>query len=181
MYVKMTVAAVLCLGSLCYGSSPLMAQTTSGTIVNPYDGAYVGLEVGGALGSSRKNFSQGTTTGEFDVSGVVGGVEAGYGWVVNNFVIGVEGDISGTGVDGTAHAPNPAFTYETANHWLATVRPRLGYLLGSTALPYLTGGLAIGDLEVRSFNTATGLNGVDFTRVEPGWVVGAGFETGLFS
>lgn len=156
-------AALWCCASL---GGAAVARAQSAPRSNPYNGAYVGLELGGEFGSSRKDFTLGATTGDFPVSGVVGGADAGYNWAFGKLVIGLEGDLSGSGVSGTAHAPNPAFTYKTNPHWLGTLHPRLGYLLGSSTVPYVTGGLAFGDLQVRSFRTATGAEGVDDTRLE---------------
>lgn len=70
----------------------------------------------------------------------------------------------------------------TNTTWLATVRPRVGYALGNF-MPYVTGGLAVGDVNVKSFLTSTGsgANGVDFTKTQLGWTAGAGIEVSVFS
>ena len=64
-----------------------------------------------------------------------------------------------------------------AEHFLATVRPRLGYLVQPSTMFYVTGGLAVGDVEVHSFRNGPG--GVDFSPVEIGWTAGTGIETAL--
>ena len=58
---------------------------------------------------------------------------------------------------------------ETSNSWLATVRGRVGYAF-DRFLPYITGGLAVGDIKA----SRPGFAGGDDTNV--GWTVGGGLE-----
>jgi outer membrane immunogenic protein len=166
-------AFLLCGALIGSGTIACQAQTAAPAA---YDGPYLGLEFGAAYGSSKKDFIS-TTTGEYGIQGVVGGADAGYDWTFDRYVVGIGGDISASDVRGRAHAPNPAYTYQTFNHFIATLRPRFGYLVGSSTLPYVTAGVATGDVEVQSYRNRPG--GVDHTCVEPGWTVGAGIETGL--
>jgi len=143
-----------------------------------WNGFYAGIEGGGDFGTSRKNFGDGRSTGSFDTDGATGGITAGYNKQFQNIVVGFEGDISASNVEGDTSHPNPAFNYYTKNDWMGTVRPRVGYAFGSV-LPFVTGGLAVGDVNVKSGLKTTGGNGVDFTKTEPGWTVGSGIEAGL--
>jgi outer membrane immunogenic protein len=145
-----------------------------------WTGYYIGGEIGGGFGTSRKDFIQGTTTNDFSVSGVIGGFTAGYDQQFGSVVGGLEGDISASGVKGDTDCPNRLFTCGTQNHWLTTVRGRLGYPLDHF-MPYVTGGVAAGDVRVFSGLKSTGGGGVDFTRTEAGWNVGAGLEAALYS
>jgi outer membrane immunogenic protein len=145
-----------------------------------WTGYYIGGEIGGGFGTSRKDFIQGTTTNNFNVSGVVGGLTTGYNRQFGPVVAGLEGDISASGVKGTTDCPNQLFTCGTQNHWLGTARGRLGYTFNNF-MPYVTGGLASGDVRVFSGLKSTGEGGVDFTRTEVGWTAGAGLEAALYS
>jgi outer membrane immunogenic protein len=60
----------------------------------------------------------------------------------------------------------------TSDSWLSTVRGRAGYAFGGI-MPYLTGGLAVGD--IRAF--APGFAGANTTNA--GWTVGGGIEIAL--
>lgn len=144
--------------------------------VATWTGFYLGGQIGGAFGTARKDFVQGTTTGDFDVSGVIGGGTAGYNQQFGSIILGLEGDISGSGVKGNTDCPNRMFTCSVENHWLATVRGRLGYSF-DRFMPYVTGGAAGGDVRVFSGLKTTGGGGVDFTRTVAGWTAGAGLET----
>lgn len=174
MFGKNSAVVALSLG-LIVSLSPSPRAATSAA--SAYAGPYVGLEIAGAVGASRKSFNNGSTTGDFAVSGFGGGGDAGYNWTSGPLVFGMEGDLSGGDVGGHAGEPNPHYIYNTDNHFLATLRPRLGYVIGPSILPYVTGGLAVGDLETRSHRNGPG--GVDHDVIEPGWDIGAGIETAL--
>jgi outer membrane immunogenic protein len=154
------------------------------TVVPPvpfsWTGFYLGGNVGGGFGTSRKNFIQGTTTSDFNTSGVIGGFTAGYNHQLGSVVAGLEGDISASGVKGDTDCPNQIFTCGTENHWLTTERGRVGYAFDHF-MPYVTGGFAAGDVRVFSGLKSTGGSGVDFTRIEPGWTLGGGIEAALTS
>ena len=63
---------------------------------------------------------------------------------------------------------------ETRNNWLGTVRGRVGYAF-DRVMPYVTGGLAVGDIEANQ----PGFAGVSDTNV--GWTVGGGIEAAIAS
>ena len=141
-----------------------------------WGGVYVGGVLGGGFGTSRKDFIQGTTTGDFTVDGVVGGGTIGYSAQWGRLVAGLEADFSASSVGGKTDCPNAAFYCETSTSWLATMRPRIGYAFGNV-LPYVTSGLATGDVNVHSYLKAPpGGGGVDETKTAVGWTVGGGVE-----
>ncbi len=118
----------------------------SSQVYNPapafdWTGPYVGLTGG---------YGWGTT------DGWLGGAFAGYNFQVNpNWVVGLEGDIVGSG--------------KKSNSWDATVRGRLGYAY-DRYLFYGTGGLAFGNIK----------NG-GASATKTGWTVGAGIEAAVTS
>jgi outer membrane immunogenic protein len=141
-----------------------------------WQGAYLGLTVGFGGGESHRNFNYagGGTTGDFNTNGVIGGGAAGYNWQSNSLVLGVEGDMSGTGIGGQTQCPSTSYTCYSENTWLATLRPRIGVALANF-MPYVTGGLALGDIHAYSHNPATTTHS-DFTDTQLGWTAGAGAE-----
>jgi outer membrane immunogenic protein len=75
----------------------------------------------------------------------------------------------------------PPLTIRTSfkTHYFVTVAPRLGYAWGH-ALPYVTGGLAIGDLDFSQSlhdltNPANRLGG-ERTQTNAGWMIGGGLQ-----
>ena len=133
-----------------------------------WTGAYVGIN--GGYGWGRSNFSAPFTTGSFDVSGGLVGGTLGYNYQLGQTVFGIEGDMDWSGIDGSAACG--ATTCQTRNNWLGTVRGRLGYSF-DRFMPYVTGGLAVGDIE-------TNIAGIGGGRdTQAGWTVGGGVEAAL--
>lgn len=133
-----------------------------------WTGAYVGIN--GGYGWGRSNFSAPFTTGSFDVSGGLVGGTLGYNYQFGQTVFGIEGDIDWSGIEGSAACG--ATTCQTRNNWLGTVRGRLGYSF-DRFMPYVTGGLAVGDIETN----IAGIGGGRDTKA--GWTVGGGVEAAL--
>jgi len=159
---------------------PTLASAPAYADLYNWNGFYMGLEGGGGGGNSRKDFPNAhQTTGDFDISGPLGGLTIGANYqprpVVNEafgaLFAGIEGDISGTGINGSKNCPGGTTTCETENNWLATARARMGYEIGNF-VPYITGGFAAGDVNVRS----TGTGAVNFDETKIGWTGGGGME-----
>jgi outer membrane immunogenic protein len=138
-------------------------------IYNPvftWTGFYLGLNGGGGWGRSTWD-----RTGEFSLSGGVIGGTAGFNWQTGQVVLGVESDIDWSGVSGTTTTLCPAGC-ATRNDWLGTLRGRVGYAF-DRFLPYVTGGLAAGDINA----TTPGFAGA--TQTNLGWALGAGLEAAI--
>jgi outer membrane immunogenic protein len=134
-----------------------------------WTGAYVGINGGGGWG--RSDTSTPFASGGFNTSGGVVGGTIGYNWQNGPAVFGVEGDIDWSNIRGSATC-GAGFSCETKNSWLATARGRVGYAF-DRFLPYVTGGLAVGDIK----NNVSGVG--SSTATKAGWTVGAGLEAAL--
>ena len=128
-----------------------------------WTGFYIGINGGGAWGDSKWD-----SVGSFDVSGGMVGGTVGYNWQVTQWVFGLEGDVDWANINGSTTAAC-AFGCKTQNNWLATVRGRVGYAF-DRFLPYITGGLALGNIKA----SQPGFAGADDTNA--GWAVGGGLE-----
>jgi outer membrane immunogenic protein len=133
-----------------------------------WSGFYAGVNGGGGWGTSNWD-----TAGSFNVSGVVVGGTAGMNWQLGHAVLGLEGDVDWSSLKGSSSA---AVTCpggcSTSNDWLATVRGRAGYAF-DRFLPYVTGGLAVGDIKA----STPGFAGA--TQTNAGWTAGGGVELAL--
>jgi outer membrane immunogenic protein len=128
-----------------------------------WTGPYVGIS--GGYGWGDDDFRGGAFSGGASHDGWLLGATLGYNWQMGAAVVGVEGDISWSGLDGGGVCgPNCRIN----NDWLGTVRGRLGYNAGRF-MPYLTGGLAVGNIDARVAGNST-----DSTKA--GWTVGGGVE-----
>jgi outer membrane immunogenic protein len=88
-------------------------------------------------------------------------------------VVGVEGDVDWSGIKDTTTTLCP-LGCETRNTWLATVRGRLAYAF-DRFLPFLTGGLAVGDITANRPLFPGG------STTTAGWTVGGGLEFAVLS
>jgi outer membrane immunogenic protein len=87
--------------------------------------------------------------------GFLGGVQVGFNWQNGNWVYGLEADFDGSSARKTASfAVNiPPFAPITSQFglgvdWFSTVRGRLGVTIAPSLLAYVTGGVAIADLQL---------------------------------
>jgi len=167
--VTLTVGALAGAAAAADLGRPYQQPYVKAPIYNPvftWTGFYLGLNGGGGWGRSSWD-----RTGSLDLSGGVIGGTAGFNWQTGQVVFGIEGDVDWSGVSGTtltACAPGCA----TQNDWLGTVRGRLGYSF-DRFLPYITGGLAAGDIKA----TTPGFAGASQTNL--GWTIGAGVEVAI--
>ena len=100
----------------------------------------------------------------------------GYNWMSGNFVFGLEGDAAWSDVSADFVTADPEWHAEL--NWLVTVRPRVGIAFGRV-LPYITGGLAIGEIDLSSFDNVAPPGGGSDTNTHFGWTGGGGIELGL--
>jgi outer membrane immunogenic protein len=94
-------------------------------------GPYVGANLGYAWGDVTNSIAS--------PSGVIGGVQAGYNWQFGQWVVGLEGDIQGSGASDTFAA------WKFSNPWFGTLRGRGGFAMNNILI-YGTGGLAFGNV-----------------------------------
>src|SRR3979409_2554276 len=133
-------------------------------------------------------------------SGVIGGGQIGYNWQVNQFVLGVEADAVGTGLNGSSASASrtigpPIFAVPVTQtvtvdfghvEWMASFRGRAGFAVNQ-ALFYVPGGAAVAEfagsrttlvngpgINIPAAGTYVATNGGSSTRW--GWTVGGGIE-----
>ncbi|WP_246663043.1 outer membrane protein [Pseudolabrys sp. FHR47] len=139
-------------------------------VVN-WGGFYAGLSGGYGWGKSTWNQSATGLSADMKPKGGLLGGQLGYNMHVQNFVLGVETDIAWSGMKGSSTGAGCATSCETKNPWLGTTRGRVGMPMGTDGawLPYLTGGVAYGDVTVSD-------GGISRKSTRVGWTLGAGVE-----
>lgn len=167
--MKKLLATIVTSAALC--SAPALAADmpvkVSSAPISDWTGFYAGLVGGGGWGRSEQIAPGPASTGKFDISGGTAGGTLGYNWQSGLFVLGIEGDYSWTGINGSTTV-TCGVSCSTDLRSLGTVRGRLGYAAGQF-LPYVTGGYAFGDLR-RTFGATSG------SKTADGWTAGAGIE-----
>jgi outer membrane immunogenic protein len=184
------------LGARTYAKAPAVAPVTN------WSGLYIGGNLGYGWGSANTDvsfpaeFAFSNTTLGARSSGVIGGAQLGYNWQIGSVVTGLEADIQGSGIKGSARAPaipfvpiGPFESSLSSEHklsWFGTVRGRLGVTVTPELLLYGTGGLAYGHVDASAnwFLSQEGDSGEHFQTQAPasvsktkvGWTAGAGAE-----
>jgi outer membrane immunogenic protein len=135
-----------------------------------WSGFYVGLNAGYGFGTSTWDVPAVSTSPK----GFLGGGTLGYNFQTGSWVWGAEGDFDFSTMKGSAACG--VGTCETKNSWLATARGRIGYAGWNNWLPYLTGGLAMGDIKANNSVLGTGAS-----KTQIGWTAGGGIEYALWT
>lgn len=153
-----------------------------------WTGFYVGGHLGGGWSTSTAtaitptaSFPAGTQFSSRHLNGALGGVQAGFNYQFDRWVLGVEGEYSRANLKGTSTTPGIGFS-ETSNYsspYMATIAGRVGYAADRVLL-YAKGGYGWVRYEVNGvgFANATGVVTDTFVRADTqsGWVAGAGLE-----
>jgi outer membrane immunogenic protein len=216
------LAALAALGVSSANAADLpRAMPTKAPVMAPvynWTGFYVGGHVGYAWGDPEATVTPGTAplptgatftaigapfTLSTEPDGWLGGLLIGYNAQFNQFVLGVEADISFSNIkdsssgsfinlwaDPDAGRTLGTVTLDTKVEWFGTFRGRAGYAF-NTFLPYVTGGLAWGHIKTTVTSTGShfdiggGLPGVlvgtyaasaSFGDTQFGWTIGGGFD-----
>ena len=170
----------LLLASVCAATMVLSmstgVQAADMDSISPYDwsGVYIGGQIGYAFGNADHTFSNATPSDNSKPDGVLGGVHAGYLFQQDMIVFGIEADLEGTGVKGTfQNATGGTSSGSTDIDLQGSVRARLGYAM-DRVLPYITGGIAIADVDYRGGPVGGPCCGYSKTAV--GWTIGSGVQ-----
>jgi outer membrane immunogenic protein len=143
-----------------YRKAPPAAPVAAPVSAYNWTGFYAGANLGGEWLNDKMSTAAGSATRT--PGSVFGGLQAGYNYQINQFVLGAEADVgygrpSGTTVYGRGEG-----------NWSGTVRARAGYAIDNVLL-YGTGGLAWKNFKLN--DTA-----VERTTSRAGWTLGAGAE-----
>jgi outer membrane immunogenic protein len=204
----MTIACGLLLTAFTAHAADMPVKARPVAVAPGWTGFYVGVHTGWGFGdagsTSRTDIGAVPffAPASFDLkgNGPLFGGQLGYNWQAGNWVLGVEADISGTGISGlesrvpfrltgagTLLTGAESFMRQDVN-WLATARGRLGYVWGPGFL-YATGGAAWANIDYRA-NTTEGLDPcggygcslpANFNATRSGWTVGGGYEWAVMS
>lgn len=118
----------------------------------------------------------GLATSDYSQSGWLLGLNAGYLAQFDQFVLGVEGDVSWAGLDGDFEAFTSGFPfddYKVSIDALASLRLKAGVAAGN-ALFFVTGGLAAGNTHTIYRAPAGGATYYDYDGTAVGWTAGLG-------
>ncbi|WP_420408194.1 outer membrane protein [Hoeflea sp.] len=144
------------------------------TAAHDWSGFYVGAHAGGSVDSSHWNGGGVTPPFNIDGSSFVIGGQAGYlHQFPNNWVLGVEVELSATFLEATGQCSNVAASVcRTRQDWAGSVRGRLGYAF-DRLMVYGTVGVAFTDYDFDQ--TAPAVQAWN-DGARTGWTAGLGVE-----
>ncbi len=147
-----------------------------------WTGLYLGLQAGYAWGQSSDvpwgdpGEALVDNDGPASLKGTVGGIHVGFNSRVGNLVLGVEGDIEATALQGDDRGRSGDSNWLTnglKGNWQASLRGQAGVLVSPRSLLYLTAGVAWLEAD------ATIPDAPDLKTVShgfTGWTIGSGIE-----
>jgi len=141
-----------------------------------WTGFYMGGNFGFGFASANSTVTGGgfTSTASENLTGFIGGVQAGANYQYGMAVFGIEADFDGSSQNNTTTVGPVTETDKIP--WLGTVRGRIGAAF-DRFLVYGTGGIGWG--EFQSTLTVPGLLLASSTQSHNGWVAGGGVEYGI--
>lgn len=172
--------ALLCSVAFMAVSSPVLAADLVqpvATMPFSWTGFYVGGQAGGGWNDSHWSPTTTSFPGVFipfntNGSGGIFGGQIGYNWQMDQYVIGVEGNLAGSTVKGDGEcAGNTGSDCQTKQDYLGSVRGRLGYAV-DRFLIYGDAGVAFTKYKFRQIDFPQSFGGE--SRV--GWTAGLGVE-----
>ncbi|MER2520513.1 MAG: outer membrane beta-barrel protein [Bdellovibrionales bacterium] len=179
-----------------------------------WSGFYAGLNAGAMLGESSANthaanignyFANSSVTSiiangtqKLNPLGVVGGAQGGYNYQTGHWVLGLEGNASGSTASDSKSTTvvypccSPStytISQKVSNDWAVSLSPKIGYAFDSTPigdiLGYISAGVVASQINYEStFSDNYGLNAFESQNVSEfhaGWSVGTGAEVALNS
>ena len=176
LFAGVAVAALCCAPALA-ADIPVKAPVYKAAAAPIFDwtGPYAGIAAGWGWGHSKQTdpgIEEEIGDGSYRLRGGLIGGTLGYNWQRGPWVFGLEADYSWADIKGHSDTcgPAPGHPCGTKLQSFGTARARIGNAMGA-ALPYITGGLAFGD--VHGWDSLTPASG---SKVYVGWTVGAGIE-----
>lgn len=146
-----------------------------------WTGCYVGLHAGGDFGHSKWTDEFGNTLG-MNTAGAIGGGQIGCNYEVNNFVVGAEGELWGSGLAGSTSRTIDGEgvytdTYKTRSDFAGDIAVRAGYAIDRTLI-FGKVGVAMADYKYTIDYSATGERDTA-NATHTGLLLGLGLEYAL--
>ncbi|MCB1377538.1 MAG: porin family protein [Alphaproteobacteria bacterium] len=181
--------------TLLIACSALAISATAAVAADPmapsyydWNGFYVGLNAGyGFGGNDTVGFTvvpggPGGNVGDLDISGFAGGLQLGYNYQMDSFLLGIVGDVQIGDIDdsfASVSAVPPVGTFDGSSQvdFFGTLRGRAGFT-ADRVLFYGTGGLAWAhnDYEVNGVDPGGNNVSINDSFTKLGWTVGGGAE-----
>ena len=172
---------LFCVAALAACSAPAAAADMPARPV-PVVAAAPVYNWGGFYGGINAGWAWGPTHWQYDVippasisqqmSGGLGGFQAGYNFQFASFVLGIEGDYEFANINATGLCPNPVFICHSKTRNIADIAGRIGYSW-DRVLFYAKGGEA---WAFNRYESLASFNTIGGAETRSGWLGGVGIE-----
>lgn len=158
--------------------SPANPQFSVQSDAVDWTGFYAGIYAGYGAGRASSTSVTGGAVTPVDVGGTLIGGAVGVNVQYGNLVLGAEGDVARSGVQGSAGCVgSPGYDCSGTLNWAGSGKLRAGYAFDHVLL-FGTAGVAIGEITASTNPAAPGASG-SFTSAVLGWTLGGGAELAL--
>ena len=181
MFSKLLAAATALSGIVGFSGSAHATDPIAPSTYN-WSGLYAGVTAGYGSGKYHQYVTGYVEPNEHDMAGFVGGGTFGYNTQIDQIVLGIETDLSISGIGGT-NSTDSGWTCDgpeacsTDINWLGTARARLGFAV-DRFMPFITAGVAYAGINSGDGPTTTNVFS-RFDKVQFGWTAGVGIEAAL--
>jgi outer membrane immunogenic protein len=139
-----------------------------------WTGFYLGAHAGYGWAQARYTAVAPLVNGSINANGFFGGIQGGYNWQMNNFVFGIEADVSGASMNRTYLDGVTGDTYRASVPFMSSVRARAGFA-ADRALFYVTGGLGVATFQDRYIDVSAATT-FTASSTRAGYALGGGIE-----
>lgn len=164
----LSLGAAASAADLTYEPAPAPMAPVSAPATFDWTGFYAGVHGGGAWGEFNANDFAGNSWSQ-SAGGALGGVQVGYNYQIDKWVIGVQTDMAYTGISSTTNLYS-GIDLNVDMNWFGSTTLRAGYA-ADTWLFYAKGGLAYGQFQANIDKWI-----YSDSEWHTGWTVGAGVE-----
>jgi outer membrane immunogenic protein len=182
--VALLAAASVAAISTAASAADLKAPVSRAPVMAPapvfnWTGVYIGAHAGYGWGNKDFSFPGFGSFADFDVDGWLFGGQVGFNYQINQFVFGLEGDISWSDINGSTGCLIATVTCSADVNWVGSITGRFGVAF-DRALIYVKGGLAFADDDYVVAAPAPIIflpaGAVSAGETKVGWTIGAGVE-----
>ncbi len=172
------VVAAAGMSSAVMAADLIVDEPIAEAAVASYDwtGFYAGAAVGGIWGSFESVSGPATHQLEdFDPlegSGWTAGVDAGYDWQMDSFILGINGEVNWTNLSAEFVSADPE--WQASLDWYAALTAKAGFAADQIQF-YGKAGLAVGGMTLTGIDNAV-VTEATATNTNVGWVAGIGAE-----
>jgi outer membrane immunogenic protein len=169
VFLRSAAVSALLAATLHVAAQPALSADLTATPADPWTGFYIGAQAGYLDGAGEPEICSTVAGVDRDCTGLASdyglgadnpsggtaGTYLGFNYRIDSMVLGIEGDVnwddaSDDGVKGSADLESVFGPQDVSLNWDASVRARIGVVVGERAMLYATGGPSWINVELKN-------------------------------